>query len=468
MPALIPIPPTLRDVDALRRQGVWRILLQALVTGGVSGAIIGLFRAAYDALSSLTVRVLHVNDLQTPLVATAIFLSLMALALLSMLLLRAEPLISGSGIPQVELMLHGHFRMQWLRVLLCKFTGTLVSLTGGLSVGREGPCIMMGAAVGAGAGRLWNKNDQHDLPRFLVGGSVAGMTAAFGAPLAGMFFAFEEMKTLLGVPMLLFTGGCALAAWFVVDQLLGFGLVFPFASQQLLQWQQLWIPPLVGMCMGFLGTVYNATLLRLTLWEDRCRFLPFPVRTLLPFVLTGCLLYNYPQVLTGVGVTTLQLENPQLPLTALLALLTVKLLFSCVSFASGVSGGILMPLLLMGALGGACLTSSFIHLNMLDPAQTGTILTLGMAGMFAASVRAPLTGTALLVEMTGAFHNTPVVLLTAFVAVFTANTLHSSPVYDSLRTRCLTLLPPVVTTHSPDISPKTVNTGQGECHKNIL
>ncbi|MBQ9406299.1 MAG: chloride channel protein [Desulfovibrio sp.] len=433
----IPVPPTLRDVDALRKLGVWRVLAQALVTGGVVGAVIGLFRAAYDALCAFSLRALLAHDMHEPLAIFGLFGALFLLAMMSLLLLRREPLISGSGIPQVELMVHGHMRMRWLRVLLCKFTGTLISLTGGLSVGREGPSIMMGAAVGSGVGRFWHRKNADDLPRFLVGGSVAGMTAAFGAPLAGMFFAFEEMKTLLSAPMFLFTGACALAAWFVVDCLLGFGLVFPFAAQPFLHWQQFWLPLVAGVCMGILGCLYNETLMRLTLWEDRCPALPQPLRVLLPFMLTGCLVYAYPQVLPGIGIATLHLESLPLPLTSLLTLLAVKLLFSCLSFASGVSGGILMPLLHMGALGGACLASACTLLHVLDPDQTGTMLTLCMAGMFAAAVRAPLTATALLLEMTGAFHNAPAVLLTAYVAVFTANVMGSQPIYDSLRTRCL-------------------------------
>ena len=62
-----------------------------------------------------------------------------------------------------------------------------------------------------------------------------------------------------------------------------------------------------------------------------------------------------------------------------------------------------------------------------------------MTGLFAGSVRAPLTGAFLLLEMTGSFHNIPAVVLTAYIAAFTANALRSEPVYDSLRARCLDL-----------------------------
>ena len=441
MPFRNPIPPTLRDLDALRNLGVKRVIMQALATGGVTGAVIGFFRVAYDHINAAVVRLVSQHDLYDPVVAAWIFGGLAVLALLALLALRLEPLVSGSGIPQVELMVRGQMRMNWPRVLLCKFGGTLVSLSGGLSVGREGPCIMMGAAVGAGVGHLWGERSDQNLPRYLVGGSVAGLAAAFGAPMAGMFFAFEEMKTILSAPMLLFTGVCAFAAWFMVQVVFGFGLVFPFAGQPYILWTQWWIIPAAGLAMGILGAFYNLILLRLTHWADHSPLMPHPLRVLLPFMLAGALLYLYPQVLVGFGINTLRLESLPLPLLGLFGLLAVKMAFSWISFASGVSGGLLMPVLLMGSIGGACMASGLHSAGVISPEQTATVLTLGMTGLFAASVRAPLTGAFLLLEMTGSFHNTPTVVLTAYIAAFTANALHSEPVYDSLRARCLDLRP---------------------------
>ena len=439
MPFFSPIPPTLRDLDALRSLGVKRVILQAMATGGITGGVIGLFRFSYDHINAALVQVVHRHNIYDPVVAACLFGGLAVLALLALLALRIEPLVSGSGIPQVELMVRGQMRMNWLRVLLCKFCGTLVSLSGGLSVGREGPSIMMGAAVGAGVGHLWGERSGQSLPRYLVGGCVAGLAAAFGAPIAGMFFAFEEMKTILSAPMLLFTGVCALSAWFVVQVLFGFGLVFPFADQPFIHWSQWWIIPAAGVLMGVLGAFYNHVLLRLTLWADGSPLMPRPLRVLLPFMIAGVLLYLCPQVLVGFGISTLQLEGLPLPLLGLFGLLAVKMAFSWISFASGVSGGLLMPVLLMGSIGGACMASGLLAADAISTEQTATILTLGMTGLFAGSVRAPLTGAFLLLEMTGAYHHIPAVVLTAYIAAFTANALHSEPVYDSLRARCLNL-----------------------------
>lgn len=431
------LPPVLHDIQALRLQGVRRLLLQALLTGAVSGAVIGLFRLAYTAINGYLVSYVHTHDLYQPLVIVFVTVFLALASLLACFLLHYEPLISGSGIPQTELALSGHLPMPWARLLWVKFVATLVSLSGGLSLGREGPCIQMGAAVGCGVGRIWNVESPRDQPRFLVGGSVAGLTAAFGAPMAGLCFAFEEMRMVLAVPILLFTAVAAASAWLVVDVLFGFGLVFPFQHLGNLALSQCWIIMPIGIIMGMLGALYNTLLVRLTLAADRCRWLSKPVRTTFPFVLAGLLLYVYPQVLVGFGPDTLSLEGLPLEFDALFLLLVIKIAFSCLSFASGVSGGLLMPMLLIGALAGACGASLLQAADCTGADQTGLVLCLSMAGMFAATVRAPLTAAALLVEMCGAFTTAPAIVTVALLAAFTANRLGSKPVYDSLKERIL-------------------------------
>jgi H+/Cl- antiporter ClcA len=261
------------------------------------------------------------------------------------------------------------------------------------------------------------------------------------------------MKTILSAPMLLFTGVCALSAWFVVQIVFGFGLVFPFTEQPFIHWTQWWVIPAAGVLMGVLGAFYNLVLLRLTLWADNSSLMPRALRALLPFMVAGALLYLCPQVLVGFGISTLQLEQLPLPLLGLFGLLAVKMAFSWISFASGVSGGLLMPVLLMGSIGGACMASGLLAADVISAEQTATVLTLGMTGLFAGSVRAPLTGAFLLLEMTGSFHNMPAVVLTAYIAAFTANALHSEPVYDSLRARCIALAGATATTDNKGNDP---------------
>lgn len=104
------------------------------------------------------------NDLTTALI---VFGTLTLLALIVGQMVRKEPLISGSGIPQTELALAGQLPYPGFRIVASKFVGTLLSLSGGLSVGREGPSIQMGAAVGCGFGRIFQKLTGEDpaMPR---------------------------------------------------------------------------------------------------------------------------------------------------------------------------------------------------------------------------------------------------------------------------------------------------------------
>ncbi len=434
--------PILREREALRNERVFRLIAQAAFVGSCTGGVISAFRLLYDHGNAWIVETLrHTED--SPLKAAAVFGTLVLLALIVGQLVRKNPLISGSGIPQTELTLAGKLPFPWLRIVSMKFVGTLLSLSGGLSVGREGPCIQMGAAVGCGFGRLFRKlegNAPDHAPRFLIAGSVAGLSAAFGAPLAAMFFAFEELKSILSVPLLLFTGVAGSTAW-LVTELFGFGLVFPFAETASLDWAQLWLPLFVGVATGLLSVFYNAVLMGVTLFHDRQRWVPAPLKPLLPFLLSGVLLYAYPQVLVGVGYSTAELGglggSGPLPFDALALLLAVKIAFSVLSFASGVPGGLLMPMLAIGSMTGAAAGTLAVNLGLSAEMQLPAYLVLGMTGLFAGTVRAPLTGIALVAEMTGAFHCLPEMITVGLVSTFIANKAGSPPVYDSLKQRTL-------------------------------
>lgn len=435
--------PILREMQALRNESALRLVMQASFVGGCTGGVIGVFRLLYDHGNALIVESLRRSSggLATALI---VFGTLVALALVVGQLVRKEPLISGSGIPQMELALAGQLPFPWRRIAAAKFVGTLLSLSGGLSVGREGPSIQMGAAVGCGFGVLFRRltgEDPGHAPRFLIAGSVAGLTAAFGAPVAGMLFAFEEVKTIVTVPLLLFTGVASASAWFVVRVLFGFGLVFPFADIPSLHWGEMWIPVIIGVGAGLFSALYNAVLLTVTRLHDRQTLLPAPLKPLLPFLLSGALLYAYPQVLVGIGYSTADLagltDQGPLLLGPLAFLLLVKIVFSVLSFASGVPGGLLMPMLAIGSMAGAVGGTLLIDADAAAVPQLPAYLVLGMTGLFSGTVRAPLTGTALVAEMSGALSCLPEMAVVAFISTLVANAVGSPPVYDSLKKRII-------------------------------
>ena len=130
------------------------------------------------------------------------FLILAALAWIVGKLVKWEPMISGSGIPQVEGEIAGRLSQNWKRVLPAKFAGGFLCMLGGLSLGREGPSIQLGAMAGQGISRALGRGKREE--KFLMTcGASAGLSAAFHAPLAGMMFAVEEIHKTFSIPILL-------------------------------------------------------------------------------------------------------------------------------------------------------------------------------------------------------------------------------------------------------------------------
>lgn len=129
--------------------------------------------------------------------------------------------------------------------------------------------------------------------------------------------------------------------------------------------------------------------------------------------------------------------NGPLLLGSVALLLFVKIIFSILSFASGVPGGLLMPMLAIGSMVGAVGGTLLIGNGFSAEPQLPAYLVLGMAGLFSGTVRAPLTGTALVAEMSGAFQCLPEMAIVAFISTVVANGVGSPPVYDSLKRRIL-------------------------------
>ncbi len=429
----------LQESQKLGALGTFGLLVQAAAIGCITGLVIGAFRMLFNCLNHLSSDslrgVLPHETLAGMLPAYGV---IFLLFLLSVLFLRIEPMVSGSGIPQVELAQKGKYPpMNWFRVLAVKFLATLASLAAGLSVGRQGPSVQMGAAVGIGVGTMLHGRHAQSMHRYLTGGAVAGMTAAFSSPVAGLFFAIEDMQVVLDRRMLVFLTVASASAFFSVYGILGIPLLYPFQNTAFPEFAESAALAAVMAIAGICGSLYTRIMVGLILAEDRIRWKRPWIRTLLPFLLSGFLITVYPAVITGLGPAPLELENTSLAFSAVLMLFAVKVLFSAASFASCVSGGILTPMLTMGAMLGSCCFIAGNSLGIFTAGISGTVIAVAMAGFFAGVARTPVTAAALLIETTCAWNAAPFILLAAFAGHWIAGLLGTRPVYSYLRERIL-------------------------------
>src|ERR1044071_5778965 len=171
-----------------------RLFPRAALVGLGAGLVAALFRAALAAGDAL----------RNGLIAWAksyplwgwifpILFSMTGAVLSVALVRRYAPEASGSGIPHLKGVLHRLRTLDWRRVLPVKFIAGTLAIGGGLALGREGPTVQMGGAVGD-AVWSWLKSPPREHRTLIAAGAGAGLAAAFNAPLSGLIFVLEEVR----------------------------------------------------------------------------------------------------------------------------------------------------------------------------------------------------------------------------------------------------------------------------------
>lgn len=202
-----------------------RLFAEGILTGIFAGIVISFFRFALSEMEYLRGALynrLWVSDWS---INACWFAVLIAIAFILHKLNCIEPMAAGSGIPQVKGAILGLMKMRWLHILWVKLTAGIIGIGAGLSLGREGPSIQLGAVAAQGVSRLMGRTRMEE--RYLLtSGASAGLAAAFNAPLAGVIFALEELHRNFSIMVLLpsmaaaFTATIISRAIFAVRQFL--------------------------------------------------------------------------------------------------------------------------------------------------------------------------------------------------------------------------------------------------------
>lgn len=446
-------------VRNLKRRDRFRYVLvgEGVLIGLLTGVLISLLRLLLIGADGLRGQLVSAGE---PLLCAGI---LIVLAILITVLLELEPEIAGSGIPQVESELQGQKDMCWWKVILYKVIGCTAAIGGGLALGREGPSIQLGAMVGKGFARA-NHRLLTEERLLITCGAGAGLSAAFGAPLAGAIFSLEELHRNFSAEVLLSTMAASVASDFVAANIVGLEPVFGFDVEHGIPLRYYWTLLILGVVLGAFGILYNRTIAWMQDGFDRIgrgiaeaagRLLRRRVRSsvtasrvtvfgrraerfgklLVVFALSWVMFFCYPDALGSGSYLVMEISDGQFALRALAVLLLIKFIYSTASFGSGSPGGIFLPLLVLGAVTGGLCSNVFGVLFGMDQKYITAFVVVAMAGYFAAIVRAPVTGVILITEMTGNFTNLLPLVLTSLVAYLVAEMCGAEPIYTQLQHR---------------------------------
>lgn len=412
-----------------------KLIFEGIAIGIITGLLIVMYRYALTKAGVFLAAIYDIIYVK-PIIVLPWIGSLIIIGYIVGLMVKNQPMISGSGIPQVEGVLLRKIDMVWWKVILGKFIGGVLSIGSGLSLGREGPSVQLGAAVGQGFSKVFNRVKIEE--KYLItSGASAGLAAAFNAPLAAVMFALEEVHKNFSPLVLLSTLSAALSAVFVASSFFGLKPVFTFENLPILPLKFYFYIIILGIIIGILGVMFNKFLLKTQDIYSNQKWLPKEMRIVVPLLISVVLGIILPQVLGGGHHLITSLVTGNLPLTILVILLLVKFLFTMASYGSGAPGGIFLPLLAIGALIGNLYGVALVNFMNFDSMYINNFIILAMAGYFTAVVRAPITGTILITEMTGSFSHLFSLAIVSIVAYIVADILASKPIYESLLERFL-------------------------------
>lgn len=407
-----------------------KTVLESIVVGAIAGLIVSLYRLVLKLIAPYEYKAYNFMKENHLWIILGIIV-LVIFAYIVGIMVEKNSMISGSGIPQIEGMLKDKFDIKNpFEILIQKFIGGSIAIGAGLSLGIEGPSIQLGAEA-AHVYSNATKKGISDKKLLIASAAGAGLAAAFNAPLAGVFFVLEEMYKSFSKMLFLCSIGACVTADLVTWIFFGSKPILEVNLVKSLPAKYYIFVIILGIIVGICGVIYNKTLLK-TIKLYKGMKVKLRYRMIIPFMFALFFGITLPQVLGGGDLLINNILINGVAIEFAIVLLISKFILSIVSFASDTPGGILFPLLSLGALVGVAFSGSIASIIGDNNIYVTNFILLGMAGMFSSIVRAPITGLILVCEMSGPKLGLGAVTLVCGISYLIAEVFKCNPIYDSL------------------------------------
>jgi CIC family chloride channel protein len=340
------------------------------------------------------------------------------------------PEVRGSGVPGVTAGLTIRSGYVPTRASYLKILATALTVGSGGSAGREGPTVMIGASIGSSIGRYSGMGEDH-VRSLVAAGAGAGIGATFNAPIAGMLFAMEVILGNFAIRHLNAVVIASVTAAVTTRSLVGEGRILTVRAHDLADPTELILYVVLGLAAAGVGFLFlkafDSVHAPIRQFDERPWLRPLalgiPVAAIIaiePRIFgTG---QAFTQEIVGGGVMDIAWWT-------LLILIALKILATAGTLGSQASGGHFMPALFIGASLGAALADLAAPLWGFSELQPGAFAVVGMAAVFAAVARAPLTAILIVFELTGDYGLVLPLMLATSVATVVADRFHPEGVY---------------------------------------
>ena len=400
------------------------LVLESLLIGIVTGIIITFFRLSIGNVTKIVNTIFQYLKSYNILYLLALIPVFAIFGLIMGFIVYKYPMIRGGGVAQIEGVFIKRLKLSVWPELPLKFIGGVMDIGLGLSMGREGPSVQIGAYVGDAIEKI-GKRSFTERVCLITAGAAAGLSGTFSAPFAGVLFAIEDLHQYFTPILLACVMAGSFASDFVVGLFLGRDNAFSLNANSSLPLNGFAYLIGLGVIIAIIGHLFKKSIYASQALYKHLN-IPLIFRPVIPFLLVipFYLLFGY---VNGGGDALIEaIQEHNFPLHMLLFLLFAKLLFTGLSAGSGAIGGIFVTLFACGALGGLIYAKILMQFNLLDSTFEETMMIFGMVACFATVVKAPLTACAIIVETCGNLHYLGGLILTSLVAYTTANLIGSA------------------------------------------
>lgn len=413
----------------LQEIGRSKIILQAVMVGLISGLLVVFFKVSINKLFEFIQNFISQFDLSHKLLIFPLITTLGGL-ISGVLVFKFAPETKGSGIPFVKMVMARMGNITRVRTIVIKFLAGVAGIGTGLSLGREGPSVQLGAGAGALVGKIF-KMKGTDQGKLIAAGAGSAIGATFNAPIAGTIFVLEELVNKFSASLLFPVLVATVTASSVARHFLGNNPSFtiPYITHDL-SFEGISVCIILGIVAGFLGVAFAKIIYKNNEFFEKMDKIPNWLKPAIAGFGIGVIGIFIPYVLGSGNLSVDLLLQHKLALSVVVLVFAVKFFVTPFCFGSGAAGGIFLPMLMLGSFLGYIVASIFnmfgFHVDVVVMAM------IGMGAFLASVARTPITAVVMVFEMTAGYTHILPIMLSAAIADLIAEKLNHRPIYASL------------------------------------
>lgn len=406
-----------------------KIILQAILVGLISGILVVLFKISINQLFKFIQNFISQFDLLHKLLIFPLITTIGGL-ISGILVFKFAPETKGSGIPFVKMVLARMGNITRVRSIIVKFIAGVAGIGTGLSLGREGPSVQLGAGAGALVAKFFKMKGTNQW-KLIAAGAGSAIGATFNAPIAGTIFVLEELVNKFSSSLLFPVLVATVTASSIARLFLGNNpsFIIPQVTKHF-SFDGIWVCIILGVIAGFLGVLFSRVIYKNNEFFEKMSKIPNWVKPAIAGFFVGIIGIFLPYVLGSGNLSVDLLLANKISLSLVIVVFIAKFFVTPFCFGSGAAGGIFLPMLMLGAFLGYIVAAVFNNFGFnVDPVLISMI---GMGAFLSAVARTPITAVVMVFEMTSGYAHILPIMLSAAIADLIAEKLNHKPIYAEL------------------------------------